>query len=173
MNNEQGMTLIETLLVIALASLVLVTTAAYSVPWIAKEKMRSAVYDIQTYLQLARIEAVSRNQDCRMVVDTGSRTLQVLDSVGTASTFDDLLLYERNLPSSVTFARPGGGAAVTLAQIGGGDSYQTIFNSDGTVDSGVGDVVILGGDHYARISVFGAGGTQVEKWNNGSWHVGS
>jgi hypothetical protein len=153
--------------------LVLVTTAAYSVPWIAREKMRSAIYDVQTYMQLARIEAVSRNQDCRMVVDTGSHKLWVLDSAGTSTLVDDIPLYERELPESVSFARPGGGAAVTLAQIGGGDSYQTVFKSDGTVDAGVGDVVIFGGEQYGRISVFGAGSTQVEKWNNGSWHVGS
>ena len=159
MHSERGMTLIETLLVVSLASLVLIATAAYSVPWIAREKMRSAIYDVQTYMQLARIEAVSRNQNCRMVVDTGSHKLWVLDTAGTSTLVDDIPLYERELPESVSFARPGGGAAVTLAQIGGGDSYQT--------------VVIFGGEHYGRISVFAAGGTQVEKWNNGGWHVGS
>ena len=173
MGNERGMTLIETLLVVAVASLALMATAAYSVPWIAREKMRGAVYDVQLYMQLARVEAVSRNTDCRMVVDTASGTLQVLDSIGTAGIYDDILLYQRSLPDSVEFNRPDIGSAVTLAQIGGSDSYQAIFTSNGTVTSGIGEVVIHGGEQYGKVSVYGAGGTQVEKWNNGAWHVGS
>lgn len=173
MRNEKGMTLIETLLVVAVASLVLIATAAYSVPWIAREKMRGAVYDVQLYMQLARVEAVSRNQDCRMVVDTGGGIIQVLDTNGTSNTADDLLLYSRRLPASIEFARPDSGSAVTLTQIGGGDSYQAIFASNGTVTNGIGEVVLHGGEQYGKVSVFGAGGTQVEKWTNGAWHVGS
>jgi Tfp pilus assembly protein FimT len=173
MRNEKGMTLIETLLVVALASLVLIATAAYSVPWIAREKMRGAVYDVQLYLQLARVEAVSRNTDCRMVVDTSGGIIQVLDSNGTSNTADDLLLYTRNLPTSIEFDRPDSGSAVTLAQIGSTDSYQAIFASNGTVTTGIGEVVIHGGEQYGKVSVYGAGGTQVEKWTNGAWHVGS
>jgi Tfp pilus assembly protein FimT len=167
------MTLIETLLVVAVAALVLIATAAYSVPWIAREKMRGAVYDVQLYMQLARIEAVSRNQDCRMVVDTSGGTLAVLDSNGTSSTADDLLLYSRRLPDSVEFDRPDSGSAVTLPQIGTGSRYQAIFASNGTVRNGGGEVVLHGAEQYGKVSVYGAGGTQVEKWNNGAWHVGS
>jgi Tfp pilus assembly protein FimT len=173
MHGEKGITLLEVLLVVAAASLLITATAAYTVPWIAREKMRGAVYDVQLYMQLARIESVSRNQQCRIVVDTAGRTLQVLDGNGTSSIYDDILLYRKILPSSVAFDRPDSGAAVTLEQIGSSDSYQTIFDPNGTVDSGVGEVVIHGGDMYGRVSVYGAGGTQVEKWANGAWHVGS
>lgn len=173
MRNAKGMTLIEVMLVVAVASLVLMTTAAYSVPWIAREKMRGAIYDVQLYMQLARVEAVSRNTDCRMVVDTAGGTLQVLDSVGTAGIYDDILLYTRSLPELVEFDRPDSGSAVTLSQIGSSDSYQAIFSSDGTVTSGIGVVVLQGAEQYGKVSVFGAGGTQVEKWTNGAWHVGS
>jgi Tfp pilus assembly protein FimT len=167
------MTLIEVLLVVALASLVLAAAAVYSVPWLYRESMRGAIYDVQTYVQLARIEAVSRNRDCRLVVDTGSGTLQVLDMNGTVNPIDDTLLYEQRLPGSVTFADPGGGAAVTLNQIGTTPLYQVRFNADGTVVAGAGSVNLFGGQRYGRISVFAAGGTQVERWSDGAWHVGS
>jgi prepilin-type N-terminal cleavage/methylation domain-containing protein len=173
MRNERGMTLIELMLVVAVASLALIATAAYSVPWIAREKMRGAVYDVQLYMQLARIEAVSRNQLCRMVLDTTGGTLEVFDSNGTSNTADDLLLYSRRLPASIEFDRPDSGSAVTLSQIGSTDSYQATFNSNGTVDAGSGVVVIHGAEQYGKVSIFGAGGTQVEKWTNGAWHVGS
>jgi Tfp pilus assembly protein FimT len=167
------MTLIETLLVVSAAALLLVATAAYSIPWIARESMRSSVYDLQTYLQLARIEAVSRNRDCRFVVDTSSRTLQVWDSNGTTATSDDTRLYNRALPTSVSFARPDGGSAVTYTQIGAGSSYQVVFTSDGTVSSGTGEAVVFGGQSFAKIEVFGAGGTRMEKWNGSGWVSGS
>ena len=172
MFRQKGMTLVETLLVVSAAALVLAATAAYSLPWIARENMRSAVYDVQTYVQLARIEAVSRNRDCRMVVETSARTLQVFDSNGTAAKNDDTELYSRTLPSSVTFARPDVGSPVTFALISG-DRYDVTFTSDGTVSSGTGEAVIFGGQRFARISVFAAGGTRVEKWNGNGWEIGS
>jgi prepilin-type N-terminal cleavage/methylation domain-containing protein len=173
MNNQRGMTLIETMLVVSAAALLIVATAAYSIPWLARESMRGAIYDVQTYLQLSRIEAVSRNRECRMVLNTTSRTLQIFDSNATVSTTDDTELYTRALPSSVTFARPDMGLPLTLSQIGSTGSYQVVFDSDGTVTSGTGDVYIFGGDRFGRISVFAAGGTQVERWNGVSWEIGS
>ena len=173
MKSERGMTLIETLLVLSVAALVLVATAAYSIPWIARENMRGAVYDLQTFLQLTRIEAVSRNRDCRMVVDTSTRRLQVLDTNGTSATTDDAQLYTRTLPSSITFARPDSGVAVGFSQIGGGSSYEVIYTSDGMVTTGVGSAHLFGGQRYGRVSVFGAGGTAVERWNGSSWQSGS
>ena len=70
-------------------------------------------------------------------------------------------LEVRLLAASVVVSEAGvvREALTALAELG--LELAVVSNSDGTVDSGVGDVVILGGDHYARISVFGAGGTQV------------
>ena len=172
MNTQRGMTLVETMLVVSAAALLVVATAAYSIPWLARESMRSAVYDVQTYLQLTRIEAVSRNHECRLVLNTTRRTLQIFDSNATVSTTDDSRLYTRSLPSSVTFARPDMGLPLTLSQIGT-STYQVVFDSDGTVTSGTGDVYLFGGDRFGRISVFAAGGTQVERWNGVSWEIGS
>ena len=173
MKSEQGMTLIETLIVVSVAGLVLVATAAYSIPWIARENMRGAVYDVQTFLQLTRIEAVSRNRDCRMVVNTSTRRLQVFDTNGTSLTTDDTQLYTRTLPSSITFARPDSGVAVGYSQIGGSSSYEVIYTSEGTVSTGVGTAHLFGGQRYGRISVFGAGGTAVERWDGSGWESGS
>ena len=54
MNGQRGVTLIELLIVLAVASLALLAVGTYAVPWIAREGLRSAVYDVQTYMQLAR-----------------------------------------------------------------------------------------------------------------------
>jgi Tfp pilus assembly protein FimT len=173
MGNTKGMTLIETLLVLSAAALMLVATAAYSIPWLARENMRSAVYDLQTYMQLTRIEAVSRNRECRMVLNTSTRTLVIFDGNGTSTATDDTMLYRRSLPTSVSFARPDAGPAVSLAQIGATPSYQVKFSSDGTVTDGSGTVHVFGGDSYGRISVYAAGGTLVERWDGANWETGS
>ena len=173
MNSERGLTLIELVIVIAVAALVLVATMAYTIPWMAKENMRGAVYDVQTHLQLARIEAISRNRDCRFVVDTASGDMTVLDSNGTSATGDDTELYSTELPENVAFTEPGGGAAVTLSQIGASSSYEAVFTADGTVTAGTGAVVLHGGEMYGRVRVFGAGGIQVDRWDGSQWAVGT
>lgn len=174
MMNQKGMTLTELLIVLAVASLVLVATAAYSLPWMERETMRSAVYDVQTYVQLARIEAVTRNRPCRFAVNPTTGVIAVLDTMGTPGNIaDDEILYRTTMPSGVAFARPTTGDAVTLQQVGGTDWYGTQFSSDGLVDAGTGQVHLYGGERYGRVSVYLAGGVQVERWNGSSWEAGS
>lgn len=170
MSKQKGMTLIELVIVMALAAVTLVATATYALPWLARERARSAVYDVQSYLQLTRIEAVSRNRECRFVLDTSTKTMQVFDGSGTsATTGDDILLYATTLPDRVRFARPDSGAPVTLSQIGSSSVYETVFTSDGIVSSGTGDVALFGGDEYNRVMVFGAGGVSVDRWSGSGW----
>jgi Tfp pilus assembly protein FimT len=169
------MTLIELVIVVAVAAMMLVIVAAISLPWMQKESMRSAVYDVQTYIQLAKIEAVSRNRECRFVVDTSTGVLRVFDGAGTdaaTDTSDDLLLYETTLPDNVSFTDPQAGAAVTLEDIGSG-SFQLEFTSDGIVNAGAGAVMLQGGQSYGRISVFAAGGVEVERWTGSAWYAGA
>jgi Tfp pilus assembly protein FimT len=163
------MTLFELVLVVSVASVAVVATATYTLPWIARERSRSAVYDVQSYLQLARIEAVSRNRNCRFVVDTSTRIVQVFDGNGTSSTSDDTLLYESSLPSQVQFARPDSGSAVTLSQIGSTSQFETVFTSDGIVLQGTGEVAVFGGNEYNRVLVYGAGGVTVDRWSGSGW----
>ena len=136
------------------------------------EGLRSAVFDMQTYMQLARIEAVSRNRDVRFVVDGANHRIGVLDSAGTTSTGDDIVLYSTDLPDTVSFARPDSGFAITLTHVSG-KTFHTVFGPDGIVDSGTGLVALLGGNQYERVQVFGAGGIRIQKWNGTEWITGS
>jgi len=170
MHKQKGMTLIELVIVLSMASIALVAGVTYALPWLAREKARSAVYDVQSYLQLARIEAVSRNRDCRFVLDTSTRTLQVFDGNSTpGTTTDDILLYETTLPAQVQFARPDTGSPVTLSQIGSTSLYETVFTSDGIVTQGTGEVALFGGEEFNRVMVFGAGGVSVDRWAGSGW----
>ncbi|HXV74674.1 MAG TPA: GspH/FimT family protein [Candidatus Polarisedimenticolaceae bacterium] len=167
--NQKGMTLVELVVVVALVAAVALASAIYAVSWISRERARSAVYQLQSFMQLARIEAVSRNQDCRFLVDVSTRTLQVLDSNGTSTAADDILLHETRLPEVVTFARPDSGNAVTLSQIGSTSVYETVFSSDGVVSLGTGIVALYGGEEFNRVQVQGAGGVMVQQWDGSTW----
>lgn len=172
MRTQKGVTLIELLLVLSALSLALLAVASYSLPWIARESAKSAAYDVQTHMQLARIEAVGRNRVCAMEVNTTTQRLSVWDTQGTFSTLDDEMLYDVTLPDTVSFARPVAGAPVTLGSLSA-DRFAVAFRSDGTVSAGAGDVVLFGGERYEKITVFWAGGIQVEHWDGSAWRAGS
>ncbi|MDX1389316.1 MAG: GspH/FimT family pseudopilin, partial [Acidobacteriota bacterium] len=163
--NERGLTMLELLVVLTLAGILLVTTLTFALSWISRESMRGAVYDVQTFLQLARAEAIGRNQDCRFVIDTAAGRLWVMDSMDTSTRTDDVVIEQRRLPSDVRIERPDVGSPVTFTQIGTTDSYEVVFDPDGIVESGAGEAVLFGGDRYGKISVYSAGGVHVERWN--------
>ena len=153
---------------IAILAVVLVSTATLSVPWLAREGVRSATTELQSTMQLTRMEAVKRNTDCRVVVDTGALTLQVFDTNATSSKSDDPLLHTVRLPASVSFARPDSGSAVTFDDLGS-NSYEVVFASDGSVSSGQGEAVLFGGGTYQRLTLYVAGGIRVARWNGSGW----
>jgi Tfp pilus assembly protein FimT len=169
---EAGLTLVELLLVLALAAVsLLIALDSFSV-WNGREEMRGSVYTIQTFLHLAQAEAATRSRDCRFLVDTASRQIQVVDLNGTASTTDDIVVTSAKLPAVVTFADPSGGTPVTL-ELQSGTTYGTTFSSDGAVSAGEGVVCVSGNNLFSRVTVYGAGGTRVERWDGSAWNQGS
>ena len=171
-STERGYTLLEVMFVVALAAALVAVAILVSMPLIGKESGRSAVYEIQTMAQLARMEAVARNRECRLLLSPALRQLLVTDTLGTTATTDDQVLHSTTLPESVAFERPDAGAAVTWESLGGSPAWFGVrFASDGTIEAGEGDVVVHGGDRYGRISLFTAGSAQVTTWSNGAWRA--
>jgi Tfp pilus assembly protein FimT len=169
---ERGVSLPEILATIAVAALVVGTAAAMSVHWLGREDNRSAVYTLRTQMQIARVQAVSRNRACRLLLDTSSRRVRILDLNDPANSTDDLLLAETTLSTKIQFASPTGGPPVTLAAVSG-TVYQATFAPDGSVPAGAGAICLLGGDRYNRITLLGAGGTKFERWDGNAWVQGS
>ena len=169
--SQGGFTLVELLSVLAIATVLLALTMLVAQPMIGNESGRGAVYELQTLAQLARMEAVARNRECRLLLCPTSRELLVTDTRGTtADPTDDEVLHGTVLPEAVTFERPDAGSAVTWASIGGTPEwFQVRFGSDGTVEAGEGDVIVHGGERYGKVAVFVSGGTQVTTWTTGGW----
>lgn len=173
MRDESGMTLPELVTGVAIASLVLTTAIVFAVPMIARETMRSAVHDTSSFLQLAKMEAASRNRSCRFTVSTSTGTLEVWDMSGTVSPVDDTRLHLGRIPNAVAFQRPDLGSAVTLAPLGLAGTYAVVFTPAGIVSAGTGDVFYHGGGAFGRVSVHSAGGVELAYWNGSRWNVGS
>lgn len=172
MRRQSGMTMVELLVVTAVGSMVLMVTVVYSTSWMATETMRSSAYDVAGLMQLAKIEAVSRNSDCRFVLDTSSGMLEVWDSVGTDDLSDDELVHSRRVSDAIAFDRPDFGSPVTLELIGTTASYQTTFTSDGVVSSGIGGVYLHGGDGFGSVNVYAAGAIEIQRWDGTEWQIG-
>ncbi|MCP3979612.1 MAG: hypothetical protein GY716_09820 [bacterium] len=168
------MTLVELAVVAVVASLVVMAAATYAFPRLATEGAKGAVYDLQSHVQLARLEAVNRGHACRFVIKTVTSEFEVHDTMGTGSLLDDDLLYSTALPSAVTIDSPDDTEAVTLPSVGPmfHKKFGASFDSDGTVEGDAGGQIVLagGGDHY-RLSVYAAGATQVEYWDGVGWIV--
>lgn len=171
MGDQRGFSLVELIVATAIISLVVSMTIVFAGPWIAREAMRSAISEVAAYAQLAKIEAVSRNRECRFVVDPSAGELLVLDSMGTTSTDDDAPLHSRRLASTVTFERPDTGDSITLEPVDGEATYQTVFGSDGAVASGTGELFLHGGDDYRGVAIFAAGGIQIRRWTGTAWEA--
>ncbi len=172
MSSQRGISLIELVVACAIGVLMLIVTLVYAAPWIGRESMRSVANDVASYMQLARIQAVSRNRECRFVVDTSAGTLEVWDSLGTSSTTDDQKLSERSIPSTVIFDRPDSGSVVTLGPTSVAGAYQVILASDGTAPSGTGAVYIAGGEAFGSVEIQAAGAVQIAYWGGSAWHQG-
>jgi prepilin-type N-terminal cleavage/methylation domain-containing protein len=172
MRGDEGMSLAEVTVVMVVVALIATAAASYTIPWLGREEMRGAVYQVQQYLQVARVQAISRNRSCRFQIDTSNRRMTVYDLNDPANTTDDILLNDATLSSKITFARPDSGSAVTLTSLGG-TLYGATFASDGSVSAGAGLVAIQGGDGNYRVNLYGAGGVRVERWDGGAWMLAS
>lgn len=172
MSSQRGISLVELVVACAIGVILLTVTLVYASPWIGRESMRSVANDVASYMQLARIQAVSRNRDCRFVVNTSTGMLEIWDSLGTSSTSDDQKLSQRSIPESVTFDRPDAGDVVTLDPAGGPGAYQVTLAPDGTAPSGTGAVYLAGGEAFGSVEIQAAGAVQIAYWNGGAWHAG-
>jgi hypothetical protein len=146
--------------------------AVAAVPRLAREAMRSALHNGGTLVRAAQIESVKRNRPCRFVMDLGARTMSVVDTIGTTTASDDVVLRSFALPTVVSVARPDAGPPITFTA-GSGSAYHVEFAPDGSVSTGAGEMVLFSGGRYTKVVVYSAGGVRYEKWNGSLWRVGS
>jgi hypothetical protein len=171
--NETGRTVFETAAIVALGMVVFAVALTYAAPILLLETARDSARDLQSQALLARTEAVTRDRDCRFMVNTRRRAAFVMDTLGTASTADDQLLHRMSLSSRVEFESPQGDEPVTLERVGGEESpwYHATFAADGTLRAGAGILVLHGTEGYSKMIVDERGGLRTEYWDGKSWRA--
>jgi prepilin-type N-terminal cleavage/methylation domain-containing protein len=170
--NQRGLSLLELLAALALGTLLIFVGTLVSVPWLAREAMRGSLHDASVLLQTARMEAVSRNHPCSFRIDVGARTMSIVDMNDPGTTADDVVLQTRRLPEPVAVTHPTAAAPVTFELVGG-TLYRVVFDPDGYVSSGAGDLVLYGGEQFGRVRVYSAGGIRHERWDGSAWTTDS
>jgi len=140
--------------------------------WIGREEMRSGAYTIQIFLRLAQAEAATRGRACRFLINVTTGQVSVVDLNDPAIATDDVPVASTTLSRKVSFANPAGDPPVTL-ELQSGTIYGTTFLSDGGVSAGAGEISIRGSSTFSRITVLGAGGTRVDRWDGTAWTRGS
>jgi Tfp pilus assembly protein FimT len=140
--------------------------------WMGREEMRSGAYTIQIFLRLAQSEAAARNRACRFLLNAATGEVSVVDLNDPTNATDDIPVASATLSRRVSFANPAGGPPVSL-ELQSGATYRTTFLSDGSVSAGAGEISIQGSSSFSRITVLGAGGTRVDRWDGTAWTRGS
>ena len=152
MQNKAGFSLIEVMIVIAIIAI----ASAYVVPnllgWISHQGLRSAVVELQSDIQSAKMSAVRQNQDCSINVNTASGTYRIPCLRKT------VLL--NNYRGGLVFMGPGGEATagvLTLTSRGLCTPFGSIYltNRERT--------------GYYRVQVLISGGVVTSKWDGVNW----
>jgi len=169
MHKESGFTLAEVVVATSIAALVMTSAVSAALPALARERLRSATYELQSTLQVSRIEAVARNRPTRFVMNQDSRTIEAWDTQGTSSTMDDELIRRVNLPRTVSIARPDSGDAVTMGQENVSGIHEVVFSADGSAPGSTGEIALYGGGQYRKLDLQAAGGVAVDRWVDDGW----
>jgi Tfp pilus assembly protein FimT len=151
----------ELLVAVSVLSLLLLAVAA-GLPGPAPGSVPRASSDLRALLRLARVEAVRRRADCRLILDLAARSAEVRDAHGAR-------LHGTTLPASLRFERPDAGPAISLGPSGAAARYQIAFDRFGRPSSGAADIVWFGGDHYRRLHIAADGNIFAQRWRKAAW----
>lgn len=153
MGNKKGFSLLELMIVIGIIAILSAITVPNLIGWYQHQGLRSAVVELQSNLQLAKLFAVKQNQSCRININTGAGSYNIPDIGKT------VLLGTYS--GGVVFGSPPGQG--TTAGV-------LTFNSRGLC-SPFGSIYLTNRDNsaYYRTLVIISGGVVTSKWNGAKW----
>jgi prepilin-type N-terminal cleavage/methylation domain-containing protein len=197
MKNTKGLTLIELTVVMCILGVMVMISIPNIGRWLPRYRLRSAVRDVASNMQLARLGAIKDNREWAIQFDTNAQTYRILSDDGaddTWGTLDDVgykgdlspwLLSTRSLADyrNVSFGDNGYGSWLGGALIGDlsdGISFgnnRVEFRPDGTAGpSGINGIVgsaylqnNRGDASCARVRFTATGAIEVVHWDGDSW----
>jgi prepilin-type N-terminal cleavage/methylation domain-containing protein len=152
MRNKEGFSLLELMIVIAIIAILSAIVTPNILAWYRAQGLRSAVVELQSDLQMAKMSAIKQNNDCSLIIDTGAGSYNI-DCTGKTVSLG-------TYPGGVVFGSPDGTATAGVLT----------FSSRGLC-SPFGSVYLTNQDNsaYYRTMVLISGGVVTSKWNGANW----
>lgn len=194
MRSTKGLTIIELTVVMCILGVMVMISIPNIGRWLPRYRLKSAVRDVASSMQLARLGAIKDNREWAIQFNTNGQNYTVLSNAGvdgTWGTADDIgykgdvspwTLSTRRLADyrNVSFGDNGYGSWYTGQGVGDGVTFQNNrveFRPDGTagpdlVNGIVGSAYLRnnrGDASCARIRFTATGIVEVVHWDGDSW----
>ncbi|MDP2863389.1 MAG: prepilin-type N-terminal cleavage/methylation domain-containing protein [Desulfobacterales bacterium] len=152
MRNKAGFSMLELMIVVGIIAILSAIVTPNLIGWYQHQGLRSAVVELQSNLQLAKMSAVKQNQGCSVIVNAGAGSYNIPCIGKTVS----LGTYN----GGVVFDSPNGSATAGVLT----------FTSRG-ICTPFGSIYLTNQDNsaYYRTQVFISGGVATSKWNGAIW----
>lgn len=138
---QDGFTLIETLIVLAVIGILILITVPAFLSMLNRFKLTGTTREVAALMQAARMEAIKQNNPTQVNYDATSNSFIAfidVDRDNTLSAADKVLANKVPMPVKVDFWGPGDGAADGANAIDGWDDAPArlgpVFNADGSAD---------------------------------------
>jgi len=149
---NSGFTLIELMVVIVVIGILVAIGVPNFMSWLPKYRLKSAVRDLYSNMQLAKMTAVKSNQNCTVTYSTDPDQYVLGGALSKTVVLEDY-------GSGVNFNGPGNETfAVTTIT----------FNSRGTSNSGYAYLSNSGNTAYYKVGPLSSGVIKLQKWVGGS-----
>jgi len=139
MRNDSGFSVIELLVTIAILAILTTIAVPNFVSWIPKYRVKDAAQDLFSNVQLAKTEAIKRNQNCTVTFNTGPDNYQIslLNRTITLGDYGSGVKYTAApAPAAITFNPRGfanSAVNVTLTNAQNSVSYRVSILISGVV----------------------------------------
>jgi prepilin-type N-terminal cleavage/methylation domain-containing protein len=139
MRNDSGFSVVELVVVIAILGILTTIAVPNFVAWIPKYRVKDAAQDLYSNIQLAKMEAIKRNQNCTVTFDAGADNYQIslLNRTITLADYGSGVQYAAApVPAAITFNSRGfadSAVNVTLTNAPNSASYQLSILTSGVV----------------------------------------
>jgi prepilin-type N-terminal cleavage/methylation domain-containing protein len=194
MKRTKGLTIIELVIVMSILSVMVLISIPNIGRWLPRYRLRGAVRDVASAMQLARLGAIKDNNEWAIQYDVNAQTYTVLSDDGADGawgTLDDVGYKGDASPwpqstrsladyRNVSFGDNGYGSWFDGSGVGDGVTFvnnRVEFNPDGTAGPDLFNGIVgsaylrnnRGGAACARIRFTATGAIEVVHWDGDSW----